>query len=404
MRAVGHVAREMGRRFGLDARVLRCVSIDRSGEKERRIEAVLAIEVLDHRWAAPPQGSWHGEAAIPQLRLARPEHEAIIGDWWEWQRTPDRLARHHPWVLPGWQAGIVAWAASHLERRGAGPIAAVEQVRSWDLSCVLRVRTPQGRWYLKALPPEYRPEVAITSFLATRFPGMVPHVFATDRERGWLLLEDVGPLMDDSRLDLWERAIDQIATMQRASVADIGALLALGCQDQRSSALAEQAGMLLAEPLIRAALDQDEYAQLRALVPRLKGYCAALGEHGPLPTLVHGDLHTGNIAQDGGRLIFFDWGDACVAHPFLVLVALLDANYLPPDAGQNAQRLRKRYLARWGDECAPELGADSRMVDALAWLRYTLGCLRCFPSLDTVWQQELALSLTSCLRQLLKAG
>ena len=42
-----------------------------------------------------------------------------------------------------------------------------------------------------------------------------------------------------------------------------------------------------------------------------------LAELGLPETLVHGDLHPGNVAHDGDALVLYDWSDAAVAHPFL---------------------------------------------------------------------------------------
>jgi hypothetical protein len=398
-------ARTARQALGLDTRVLRCVAVERGEAGEKRVEAVFALEVLGGQLLPSAGASWVDERTLAELPLTAPQHRAIIADWLRGRGPEGEKVVHHPWVLPGWQTTAVEWVAAALARRGEGPISAVEQVRTWDLSCVLRVRTPQGARFLKALPPAYAPEVAVAGFLAAHFPSWVPTVLAVDRERGWLLADDAGPLMDNDRLDLWEAAVDQIAAMQRASIPRLDTLLALGCEDQRLDALAAGAATLLTDPHVRAVLDADEYAHLRALVPRLQDRCAALAAFGLPPTLVHGDLHTGNIAARDDRPVFFDWGDACVAHPFVVLFALLDARYYPCGAGDIGPRLRDRYLAGWSDYGSLEhLREALRLADSLAALRYTLGCLRCFGSLDALWARELSRSLRSCLEGLLSKG
>jgi aminoglycoside phosphotransferase (APT) family kinase protein len=40
--------------------------------------------------------------------------------------------------------------------------------------------------------------------------------------------------------------------------------------------------------------------------------------------LVHGDLHTGNIALEDGVPVLYDWSDAAISHPFLDLVLLCE--------------------------------------------------------------------------------
>jgi aminoglycoside phosphotransferase (APT) family kinase protein len=41
------------------------------------------------------------------------------------------------------------------------------------------------------------------------------------------------------------------------------------------------------------------------------------------PSLVHGDLHLGNVALGPRGHLFFDWTDAGVAHPFLDLLTFV---------------------------------------------------------------------------------
>ena len=61
---------------------------------------------------------------------------------------------------------------------------------------------------------------------------------------------------------------------------------------------------------------------------------------------MHGDLHSGNIAPYGETIIFFDWSDACLAHPFFDLVTFLnDARYSFDQPVLD--RLRDAYLTLW---------------------------------------------------------
>jgi len=59
-------------------------------------------------------------------------------------------------------------------------------------------------------------------------------------------------------------------------------------------------------------------------------------------TLVHGDLHIGNVAHDGDSLVLYDWSDAAVSHPFLDLVMLTER--LPEDERRPA---REVYAEAW---------------------------------------------------------
>lgn len=91
----------------------------------------------------------------------------------------------------------MAWATERLRERGIEPISASQQARTWDLSCVLRLHTNEGDAYLKAMPPEYASEATITRLLADLHSDHIAQVLAIDEDRGWMLLRDAGPLMDD---------------------------------------------------------------------------------------------------------------------------------------------------------------------------------------------------------------
>jgi aminoglycoside phosphotransferase (APT) family kinase protein len=60
-------------------------------------------------------------------------------------------------------------------------------------------------------------------------------------------------------------------------------------------------------------------------------------------TLVHGDLHTGNVALIEGKMLFFDWTDACIAHPFFDV--MLTINW--EEDAEIQVRLRDQYLSLW---------------------------------------------------------
>ena len=62
-------------------------------------------------------------------------------------------------------------------------------------------------------------------------------------------------------------------------------------------------------------------------------------------TLVHGDLHTGNIAVLHDNYTFFDWSDGCVAHPFFDVLTFMENI----DDLVEQTRFRDIYLAQWTD-------------------------------------------------------
>jgi Ser/Thr protein kinase RdoA (MazF antagonist) len=82
----------------------------------------------------------------------------------------------------------------------------------------------------------------------------------------------------------------------------------------------------------------------------LRRLCHELADRGIPDTLQHDDLHDGNLFVRDGRFVFFDWGDACVTHPFHTLVVTLRALAHRQGLGPGAPellRLRDAYLESW---------------------------------------------------------
>jgi aminoglycoside phosphotransferase (APT) family kinase protein len=115
-------------------------------------------------------------------------------------------------------------------------------------------------------------------------------------------------------------------------------------------------------------LSQDELAELRAAVPHLTAICAELATYAVPPSLVHGDLHLGNVAQGPRGYLFFDWTDAGVAHPFLDLLTFFQEDEEEIE-GPLRDRLRDAYLSEWTAFEPPErLARAWQLAEPLAAL------------------------------------
>jgi aminoglycoside phosphotransferase (APT) family kinase protein len=67
----------------------------------------------------------------------------------------------------------------------------------------------------------------------------------------------------------------------------------------------------------------DRIDGLRPLIEDLPKRFAAIEECGLPDTLVHGDLHPGNVrTDDAGTLTIMDWGDCTIGHPALDILRL----------------------------------------------------------------------------------
>ena len=78
-----------------------------------------------------------------------------------------------------------------------------------------------------------------------------------------------------------------------------------------------------------------------AIVPWVKRRLEDFFGCGIAESLVHGDLHPGNVSG-GDRPVIFDWTDACISHPYLDGAHLARA----ADEGQCAA-VKRAYIAPW---------------------------------------------------------
>jgi Phosphotransferase enzyme family len=344
--------------LGVDAVVLSCAA-EHSDEDRREVEVTYLLEPRQADWAPPPAARAVDRATLASLPFALPAQRPIL-DRCLIELAAVALPGRMPWMRPGWFATASTWIGERLHDAGLSATGPVEQLSNWGISCVLRIPTAAGDHFFKAIPPGsgsapvagagllFANEPALLAALAEHFPSHVPAPLAVDRERRWQLLADVGsPLAEHPDYALWEEAMRTFSRLQVASVEQVDDLLQVGCVDRRPQSLLAEIDPLLADPNTRDTLGAEELARLRALASRLRSACAELAGFGVPPALVHGDLHAANIAVRNGDITFFDWTDACVAHPFVDVPLLLqDAGRVlaEPDAGG---KLREAYLSEW---------------------------------------------------------
>jgi hypothetical protein len=377
--SAGAIARQARAQWGLELHVLAFLSRRRL-DGDVGFEALVLAEDLQPGRPIPPglQLAYLGELEA----LAAEPHSAGLRGWLDEQRSGQVPAARVPWANPGWRAETLTWIAAQLDALGlrlAGPI---ETRRTWSLSCVLRVPTAAGDYYFKAVPPLFAHEPALTRYLSTRFPGLVPAVAAVDLERRWMLMPAFsGPMLqDDADPSAWSVALAGYGQIQAALVESAADLLALGCPDRRLERLAATApavldvpeALLLGQP---RGLSDSELAALNDLMPSLQAGCEALAALGPPPTLEHGDLHAGNIITTGqGACVYYDWTDGALAHPFICLAAFLGRAPAEGHAG-----LCAAYLSAWR-----AFGDASRLEQALRLAR-PIGALYLAHSYRDIW-------------------
>ena len=321
----------------------------------QRIEGVCEVEPADQDWDPPAHGRWVGLRELDGLRLREEEERRLLTDYLDTLERDEVPEERSPWSRPSWVVDVRAWLEREVSKLGRS-LRGIEQVKHWSISSVLRIETDGPDLYFKvsARLPLFVEEASVTAMLAERFPGYVPAPLAVEPARGWFLMPEFDDLIGwQPPLEVHEELFRRYAGLQRRSVGLTAELLADGCLDRRLGVLEAQVDPLLDDPGAIARLTPDEATELRRLAPTLKEACRRLAGCGLPDTLVHGDLHPGNVARIDGELAYFDWTDACIAHPFFDLhslqwqqdeetrAALLDAYLGAWEGVESPERLRK---------------------------------------------------------------
>ncbi len=286
-------------------------------------------------------------------------------------------------------------------------ISPIEKVKSWELSCIFRVPASCGDIYFKvaSTSPLFANEAVLIEALAKLFSDRIPTQVAIDRERSFMLLKDVGQdLRNNSDPRVWETILRVYGEMQIAAVKDVDSLLAAQCLDRRLDKLATQIDRLLSDCEVNFDLDKTEIARLYDRAASLKAMCNTLASYSVPQTLVHGDLHPGNIAQAQGKYRFFDWTDGCISHPFFDLVTLLNLEIMPTNLLAARQDLIRFYLELWtAYEPIERLWSAWQLAQTLGALHQAISYQHINTCLEPPMKNQGVMAVTFWLRQVLQS-
>jgi hypothetical protein len=265
---------------------------------------------------------------------------------------PNRAA----YAEPGGPAASAAWAVDALAALGTPGAVAVQQ-RTWNLSGIWRLDVDGApvAW-LKQVPAFFAHEAAVLGLIAGVSPGLAPPLLAAGPDGRMLLANAPGEDRYGAGADFRALIAADVHPVQAHFVGRAGELLAAGVPDRRDLG-----------PWLAAAASayRNRIPGLANLLDRLPQRLAAVAACGMPDTLVHGDLHPGNVRSDGTTRVLMDWGDATVGHPALDILRLTGDL---PDA--EAEPLIAAWTERWratAPGCDPGRAVDlMRPVVALS--------------------------------------
>src|SRR5215213_1122459 len=374
--------------LGTDALLLRC--LDEHEEPSAQLQRATLLAVPTALAGLPDGLAWAGRA---ELAGAAGDGDGALA-----ARVVEELAGS---------------GTGQLGRPLTGP---AEQMQVWDLSCVLRAPTAAGHVWFKATAasPLFVNEGLVMGALAGLFGDRVPAPVAVDAERGWMVLDDLGQEVGwEAPLEVVEEVVGAFARLQVEAAGQADRLLAAGCHDRRLDRLAAQAREWL--PAIEATgklagiddatwLSQDELAAVPAALPEVLACCEELAGHAVPPSIVHGDLHLGNVARGPAGYRFFDWTDACVAHPFFDLLTIRRGTGFAGEEGDGElrDRLQAAYLPAWAPfEPPARLARALQLAGPLGALHHAVSYRSLVAGMTPPVESHMAGSTAWWLRQML---
>lgn len=240
-----------------------------------------------------------------------------------------------PWEEPAWQKEAGRWIDDQLEDRGLIRHGPVDQFHIEAWSTVMRISTDRGGYFFKAGAPSQHMEPALLEILVGCRPDDSPSLLAIDTDRGWAITADGGPTLrrvlgtTDPRPDFM-RLLPQYARYQIDTMRHVGEMMAIGCPDLRLETLPQRFEEVVADEAMlliesEEVLTRADHRHLLAMRPDVEELCDEVAQSAIPAAIDHSDLHTANVFADGESYTFFDWGDACVSHPFFSLTVTMRA-------------------------------------------------------------------------------
>jgi hypothetical protein len=256
--------------------------------------------------------------------------------------------RRAPYARPGGPAASTRWAVDALAALGT-PGAVATQTKTWNLSAIWRLDaagTPVA--WLKQVPGFFAHEAAVLRLVAGVAPGLTPPVLAVGAEGCTLLAHVPGEDRFGAGAEFCARVAEDVHPVQAHFAGRADELLAAGVPDGRPDPA-------LIARVARPYLDAVD--GLGALLDGLPGRLTEAASCGMPDTLVHGDLHPGNVRSDGDARVILDWGDATAGSPAFDILRLTGGLAEP-------EPLIAAWAKRWRDTVP---GSDPvRAVELLA--------------------------------------
>jgi hypothetical protein len=265
--------------------------------------------------------------------------------------TPDPdwadIVKPHPlrstWAEIDGPRKLIKWAAAILSDAevgeagvsGAGVgdagVGCPVQVKTWNLSCLVRFPSAGGGAWAKATSRFLSVDADIIEHVRRYDAALAPAVLGIDLDNRWSLLKHA------PGIDCWQPDQATVQDVLSRWVAVQAAIAGEADQLQAPRMLPQDLPDELERLLsgeVGERLSAEELVQARQLVDALPGIVAQLDSSGLPITLVHADFHPGNWRSDGQNRMIVDWADSYVGHPATDIQRLRD--WIPAEKRDHA--------------------------------------------------------------------
>lgn len=342
-----------------------------------------------------PMGAPNGEARCAFMECVQHNGQSPAGTYWmqssvatRYCDSPDASAINHslteldslmksqndgPFARFGWLRELFGWAQEQVAPRGVRLTGRFKQLNASPTFSLLRLETGDGAIWFKATGEPNAHELSVTLALSQHFPRHLPQILGVRHDwNGWLSAEAAGtPLDEVAEIAAWERAAEELATLQIESIKKVNELLEdAQLRDLRLARLADRIDPFVAKMgELMAAQEKPTPAplvesELVNLAEGLKESCALLESFGLPDSLGHLDFNPGNIFVCEDGCVFLDWAEGCVTNPLVTFEYLSEHMSRSGDEKPGTrERLATAYLRLWMSLCSHD---DLRRALAVA--------------------------------------
>jgi Phosphotransferase enzyme family len=345
--------------YGLETYCLWAAS-DRSPEASCAARYAV-MEAIQEDDKAPAGMTWTLSSALDSEAVLLPADHAVVRSSLEELHSDNPRSR--PFGKPGWIESLFGWVDQEIRPLGLHFTGKFQQLNASPTFSLIRMETTGTAMWFKATGEPNAHELSVSVALARLFPNHVPRIVGVHLPWNAWLSEEVARTPLDQTLDCsaWERAAEQLAELQIASIGKTAELMNAHAKDLRIRSLQKQIDPFLARMSQLMAAQEKQTprplfeSELRTLAERLKESFALLEHFGLPDTLGQIDMNPGNILVSDHGCAFLDWAEASVTHPFVTFEYLREhlvrRSIEGPAAGES---LTRAYLRPWTSLYSPK--------------------------------------------------